>query len=70
MRRPRENSIYKPRDLRKLSLFFSDMKALFLLLIIALTLTLGGCATDPEDKAFFEKGWRRPGDNDARMYHQ
>ena len=29
---------------------------------------LGGCATDPGDKAFFETGWRRPGENDARMH--
>lgn len=43
------------------------MKALFLLLLLASTLLLGGCATDPEDKAFFETGWRHPGDNDTRM---
>jgi len=48
----------------------SAMKALFLLLLVALTLALGGCAADPEDKTFFENGWRRPGDNDARMNHQ
>ena len=44
------------------------MKALFLLLLLALTLALTGCATDPEDKAFFETGWKHPGENDARMY--
>ena len=37
------------------------------LLLLTATL-LGGCATDPEDRAFFETGWRRPGENDARMY--
>jgi hypothetical protein len=52
---------------------FYPMKALSLLLLLAAlmsTLLLGGCASDPEDKAFFETGWRHPGDNDARMgYH-
>ena len=45
------------------------MKALSLLLLFA-TLTsmllLGGCATDSDDKAFFETGWKHPADNDAR----
>ena len=45
----------------------SDMTALFLLLIVALTFAVGGCATDPQDKAFFETGWRHPGQNDSRM---
>jgi len=36
-------------------------------ILFAAALLLGGCATDPGDKAFFEKGWWRPGDNDARM---
>jgi hypothetical protein len=43
------------------------MKVLLLLVLISSTLLLCGCATDPEDKAFFESGWRHPGDNDVRM---
>ena len=42
------------------------MKRLSLLLIAALL--LGGCATDPADKEFFNTGWVRPGENDARMH--
>ena len=38
-----------------------------LLLLLALMFALGGCASDPEDKAFFEKGWLHPGDNDAHL---
>lgn len=46
------------------------MKMLSLLLLaISLTLFLGGCATDADDKAFFETGWRHPGENDARVNH-
>lgn len=44
------------------------MKATSLmLLLLSLTLLLGGCATNAEDKAFFETGWLRPGGNEARM---
>ncbi|MEI8234116.1 MAG: hypothetical protein WCH57_05465 [Verrucomicrobiota bacterium] len=46
------------------------MKALPLFLFVAAlasALLLGGCASDSEDKAFFESGWRHPGDNDTRM---
>jgi len=50
------------------SSFSSDMKAIsLLLLLLSLTFLLGGCASDPEDKAFFETGWRHPGDNETRM---
>ena len=53
-------------------LSFLVMKVLSLLLLCAAllsTLLLGGCASDAEDKAFYETGWRHPGDNDARMGH-
>ena len=40
-----------------------------LLLLLALCLLLGGCSTDYEDRAFFETGWRHPGENDARLAH-
>ena len=44
------------------------MKAISLiLLLLSLTIFLGGCATSAEDKAFYESGWRHPGENDARM---
>jgi len=44
------------------------MKTLaLLLLLLTLTSLLGGCATDPDDKAFFETGWRHPGDNEKRL---
>jgi len=44
------------------------MKALsLLLLLLALTFVLSGCATDAEDKAFFETGWLHPGENDAHL---
>jgi len=44
------------------------MKTLaLLLLLLTLTSLLGGCASDPEDKAFFETGWRHPGDNENRL---
>ena len=44
------------------------MKAISLILLfLSLTLILGGCATNAEDKAFFENGWRHPGDNDSRL---
>jgi len=38
-----------------------------LLLLLTLACLLGGCATDPQDKAFFETGWRHPGDNDKHL---
>ena len=38
-----------------------------ILLLVSLSLLLGSCATDPEDKAFFETGWRPPGENETRM---
>jgi hypothetical protein len=43
------------------------MKAFLFFLLFTSTFLLAGCATDPEDKAFFEKGWAHPGQNDARM---
>ena len=44
------------------------MKTLvLLLLLLTLTSLLGGCASNPDDKAFFESGWRHPGDNEQRM---
>jgi len=48
--------------------FVFPMKTFSLLLFAALTsaLLLGGCATDPDDKAFFETGWKHPADNDVR----
>ena len=41
-------------------------RSLCLLLIAACAVALGGCATDPDDKAFFERGWLHPGDHDPR----
>jgi hypothetical protein len=42
------------------------MKTCLLLLVASLGLTLlGGCAKDPEEKAFFERGWLHPKDLDA-----
>ena len=38
-----------------------------LLLLLSLSLFLGGCASNAEDQAFFETGWRHPGENEARM---
>ena len=44
------------------------MKTLaLLLLLLTLTSLLGGCASDPDDKAFFETGWRHPGENENRL---
>lgn len=46
------------------------MKVFTLLLLcasLATTLLLGGCASDVEDRNFFERGWRHPSENDARM---
>lgn len=43
------------------------MKVLLLFMLLSSSLLLTGCATDPDDKAFFESGWAHPGQNDARM---
>lgn len=44
------------------------MKSLSLfLLLIAVTSLFSGCATSPEDKAFFEQNWKHPGDIDSHM---
>lgn len=43
------------------------MKTLSLLLLLTVSLLLGGCANNAEDRAFFETGWRHPGENDTRM---
>ncbi len=44
-----------------------SMKVLVLFVLVSSTLLLCGCATDPEDRSFFETGWRHPGQNDSRM---
>ncbi|MEI6561854.1 MAG: hypothetical protein WCO68_07200 [Verrucomicrobiota bacterium] len=44
------------------------MKTLaLLLLLLTLTSLLGGCASNPDDQAFFESGWRHPSENEQRM---
>lgn len=43
------------------------MKVLLLFVLFSSTLLLCGCATNAEDKSFFETGWRHPGQNDERM---
>ena len=41
------------------------MKPIFYLIILASSLILSGCAADPDDKAFFERGWVHPGYRDT-----
>ena len=43
------------------------MKIVLLLSLLASSLLISGCATDPEDKQFFETGWTHPGDRDKVM---
>ena len=44
------------------------MKTVFLFAVAMLfALSLGSCATDPEDRAFFNTGWRNPIENDRRL---
>ncbi len=44
------------------------MKSLCALLLLLL---LGGCASDPEDREFFDRGWVHPAkeDNGNQMHH-
>jgi len=42
------------------------MKTLAALILLTATVFLAGCSTDPDDQAFFEKGWRHPGARDAQ----
>ena len=61
-------TVYKSSHLPKVSIFPSYMKAIsLLLLLLSLAFLLGGCASNSEDRAFFETGWRHPGDNESRM---
>jgi len=63
-----EKAVYKRRELSKTSLLFPAMKTFSLfLLLLTLSVFLAGCATDSEDRAFFETGWRHPGENDVRL---
>ena len=49
-------------------LYLFTMKFLSLsFLLLTLSLFLSGCATSPEDKAFFEQNWKQPGQIDAHM---
>jgi len=36
----------------------------------ALALTLGGCATDNEDRAFFDEGWLKPEEGATRRLYR
>ena len=42
------------------------MKTITILFLISASILLSGCAMDPDDKAFFEKGWVHPGVRDTR----
>ena len=42
------------------------MKTIVYLFLLMATVFLTGCAMDPDDKAFFEKGWLHPGMRDPR----
>ena len=41
------------------------MKILLLLVLGAVLLGLGGCASDPEDRAFYEQHWLHPSERDG-----
>ena len=41
------------------------MKYCFWLLILGIALGVSGCSINPEDKAFFERGWVHPSDLDT-----
>jgi hypothetical protein len=41
------------------------MKIFLLLALLNSSLLISGCATDPEDKKFFETGWAHPKERDA-----
>ena len=64
--RSARKTIYK--TLRSPKIPLPTMKTVaLLLLVLSLSLLLGGCASNAEDQAFFETGWRHPGENEARM---
>ena len=42
------------------------MKTIVYVLLLTATVLMTGCATDPDDKAFFERGWWHPGNRDPR----
>jgi hypothetical protein len=43
------------------------MKLKLILLVFLASLALSGCATDPEDNAFFDRGWTHPAAREAGM---